>query len=94
MYKLCIYKYTHFCPVGNHPGTLKVTQSVNIKGISLTKSVYIVYNIICYVSCVHGISCFLKCPIPYIFPDTWYCTEIYTISHYCIIIMYSYITRS
>ena len=23
-----VYKYTHFCPVGNHPGTLKVTQSV------------------------------------------------------------------
>ena len=23
------YKYTHFCQAGNHPGTLKVTQSVN-----------------------------------------------------------------
>ena len=23
------YKYTHLCPAENHPGTLKVTQSVN-----------------------------------------------------------------
>ena len=23
------YKYTNVCPSGNHPGTLKVTQSVN-----------------------------------------------------------------
>ena len=26
------YKYTHFCPAGNHLGALKVAQSVNKKG--------------------------------------------------------------
>ena len=28
IYKLCVQIHT-FCPTGNHPGTLKVTQSVN-----------------------------------------------------------------